>query len=96
MSWTGILLNIILTMVLMWLIAWTLLPWGFGITNFKESHGPLLGFIGSASWIALVMAHISAIVCVWKPFASMKWVFLALIAAHVVFGLLFGRNLSTA
>ncbi|MDN3648645.1 hypothetical protein QWZ13_06930 [Reinekea marina] len=96
MSWTGILLNIILTMVLMWLVAWTLLPWGFGITNFKASHGAILGVIGSASWIGLLLAHIVAIVCVWKPFLSMKWVFLGLLAAHVIFGVLFGRDVGTA
>ncbi|MFQ3230760.1 hypothetical protein [Reinekea sp.] len=95
MQWTEIALNILFTMVFMWLIAWTLFAWGFGVTNFKQKHGRFLGFIGFSFWYFLLAAHVVAIVVLWVSVVSIYWPIAMLIVSHVSFGLVFGRNVST-
>lgn len=95
MQWTEIAINVLLTMVFMWLIVWTLFAWGFGVTNFKRKYGQILGNIGYCFWGLLLIGHIVAIVALWATAVSNYWLVAILLVSHVGFGFVFGRNVST-
>ena len=95
MQWTEIAINVLFTLVFMWLIVWTLFAWGFGVTNFKRKYGSRLGFIGLSFWSLLLAGHIVAIVALWATTIATYWLISMLLIAHIAFGAVFGRNVST-
>lgn len=75
-------------------VLWTLLPWVFGLQNYVKSHNKLCGLIARCYWLGLLMIHPLLIYAIW--FYDMTyWYFLLLIAAHMLFLRLFGRDLGT-
>ena len=95
MQWTEIAINVLFTLVFMWLIVWTLFAWGFGVTNFKQKHGRVLGFVGYGFWSLLLVGHIIAIVTLWATSIAIYWLIATLLISHIAFGAVFGRNVST-
>ena len=94
MPWSEIFTNIFFTMVIGWLIMWTFLAWGFGISNFREAHGKLLGTIGLILWFVLVIGHLYAIYLLWATSMSIGSIGLCLFGAHVFYGTTFATNVS--
>lgn len=76
-------------------VFWTLLPCGFGLHNFIKSHNTFLGWIARIGWASLLGMHFLLAYFFWFESASYLWLF-ALVAAHVLFLVLFGRDLGTS
>ena len=89
-----VVINIVGSLFLFFCFVWTLLPWGFGVHNYAKSHGKLLVFVARASWLVLLLVHPLLIYLVWFESIS-YWLMLALIIAHIVFCVLFARDVST-
>jgi hypothetical protein len=94
MPWSEIFINIFSTMVIGWLIMWSFIAWGFGISNFRETHNKLLGDIGLILWFALVFGHLYAIYLLWATSTSIGSIGLSLFLAHVFYGSTFATNVS--
>ena len=75
-------------------VFWTLLPCSFGVHNYVKSHNQYLGLIARLCWLALLLVHPLLIYLVWFGNLAYWWLGL-LAAAHVLFLLLFGRDLGT-
>lgn len=74
-------------------IFWTLLPWSFGVHNFKKSHGKFLTLTARTSWLALLLAHPLLIYFFWFEDVEILRPLISIIIAHVGFAVLFGRDL---
>lgn len=71
---------------------WVLLPCSFGVHNFAKSHNQFLSLIARISWVVLLGAHILLGYMIWFENASYWWLLLV-VAAHILFLVLFGRDL---
>jgi len=85
-------LKIAVSIFLMMGIFWTLLPCGFGLHNFIKSHNEFLGWVARLSWLMLLVAHLLLGYLIWFENTSYWWLLL-LVAAHILFLVLFGRDL---
>ena len=94
MSWSDIFTNLFCTMIVGWLIMWTFVAWGFGISNFRETHSKLLGDIGLFLWFALVIGHLYVIYLLWATSTSIGTLGISLFVAHVLYGSTFATNVS--
>jgi hypothetical protein len=95
MDWATIGINVLFTLIFLWLLIWTLFAWGFGITNFKQKHSKLMGRIGNFLWYALAIGHVIAIYMLWATSISIIWLVTLLLVFHVFYGFTFARNVST-
>lgn len=86
---------IAVVLILIMGIFWTLLPWGFGLHNFIRSHHQYLGWIARVSWISLLCAHFGLAYLFWFEDVSYWWL-LSLAAGHILFLMLFGRDVGTS
>ncbi len=75
-------------------IIWTLLPWGFGVHNYTKSRGGYLKIIARGYWFLLLVSHLLLIYLLWFDTFNYS-VLCLLIGAHVIFLMLFGRDLGT-
>lgn len=95
MSISEIAINVFVTMIFGWGIMWTLLAWGFGITNFKATYGGLPAMIGGFLWYVLIVCHVIAMYLLWTTSIPALQLIGSLIAFHILFGAIFGQNVST-
>lgn len=90
-----ILLKIAGTFVLLFGLAWAVLPGGFGMSNFRRDHGRLPGLAALLCWWLLLLVHPFAIYVLWVDRSGLDpWVLLPLIVHGLFFGI-FGRDVST-
>ena len=76
-------------------VFWTLLPCSVGLRNFTKTHNQLLRLIANTSWAILLGAHFLLMYLIWFEHANYWWLLL-LIAAHILFLVLFGPDLGTS
>jgi len=77
-------------------LVWAFLPGGFGLNNFKDTHGPMMGSIGTLTWILLLLAHPFALYKIWTGGGGdVYWWLLLPLALHILFFVIFGRAVST-
>jgi hypothetical protein len=87
-------MKIAASLFLIMAIFWTLLPCGFGVHNFAKSPNQFLVLIARFSWIALLAAHFLLMYLIWFDTISYWWLLL-LVTAHILFLILFGRDVGT-
>ena len=84
------------SMILVFGIFWTLLPWGFGVYNYEKSHGKILACTARACWAGLLIAHPVLVYFMWFQNFTALYSLISMVIAHIAFSILFGRNLGTA
>lgn len=89
-----VLIKVAASLFLLMGMFWALLPCGFGVSNYVKAHNPVLGLIARISWLVLLAVHPLLIYLIWFESVS-YWLLLLLVAAHILFLSLFGRDLST-
>lgn len=87
--------NIATSILIVFGIFWTLLPCSFGVLNYVSSHNKYLGWLARLCWLILMIAHPVAIYFIWFSDVTYWWLLL-LIAAHILFLAVFGRDVSTS
>jgi hypothetical protein len=88
-----LIIKVAASLILMFGIFWTLLPWGFGVHNYGKSHGKTLAFTARVCWSALLIAHPVLIYFIWFQSLAVLYSLISIILAHIGFFVLFGRNL---
>ena len=89
-----IMIKIIVSLFLLMGAVWTLLPWNFGALNYAKTHNVFLATLAWLSWGLLLLAHLVLIYFVWFIGITYWWLMLLLLA-HILFLVIFGRNVST-
>jgi len=94
-----IIFGILGTFALLMQTMWALLPAGFGAANFYEKYGAPIGVIGYLAWATLVIAHPVSLYYLWSGITNdaetvFSWILFP-IPIHIVFFVVFGRNVST-
>ena len=87
------------TLFLLYSLIWALLPGGFGITNFGNSHTKLLFWLGMLAWVALLLMHPLLIYYLWSDVIRLdqvmyRWIVMP-IPFQVLFFMTFARDVST-
>lgn len=84
-------MKIAFVLLLIFSIAWTLLPWSFGLNNYAKTHGKFMAFLARTAWILLLFLHPLLIYLIYAEGVS-YWTLLLLVAGHALFHKFFGRN----
>ncbi|WP_299588209.1 hypothetical protein [uncultured Microbulbifer sp.] len=86
--------NRLFTLIFGWSLIWVFFAWGLGVANFARAQGKLLGYLGFGCWYLLMLVHFYAVYAVWMDLFPASWWVSFLLLSHLVFGCIFGRNLS--
>jgi len=76
-------------------IAWTLLPWSFGLQNYVKAHNQCFSLAARCYWLVLLLVHPLLMYAIWF-YDVTYWYLLLLVAAHILFLYWFGRDLGTS
>ncbi|KQZ79304.1 hypothetical protein ASD55_00875 [Rhodanobacter sp. Root561] len=82
------------TFFLVFSTGWAVFPGGFGTLHFRESHPGLAGQLARLCWWFVLLVHPLALYRVWSGDVVGYWL-AALVAMHVLFFLIFVRNVGT-
>lgn len=91
-----IIFNVFFFMFVCMSAVWTFFAWGMGLCNFKIKYGDKLGAVGDNCWYLLFLCHFFVLYQVWFKSVSIGSMVLLLFLFHVIFGAVFGRNVSAA
>ncbi|GAA5442391.1 hypothetical protein Misp06_00565 [Microbulbifer sp. NBRC 101763] len=86
--------NISLTLLFGWSLIWVFLAWGLGVANFAQAHDKFVSWLGYCVWGLLILLHFYAIYALWMNLFPAYWMVIILFISHLLFGFVFGRNLS--
>lgn len=95
----SIIYGILGTFALLMQAMWAMLPGAFGASNFNEKYGFPFGFLGYLAWFTLVIAHPVSIYYLWSGISNdaetiYAWILFP-VPFHIIFFVVFGRNVST-
>ena len=86
--------RVVVTFFLFFSGFWALVPGGFGIMNFRNTHFGLIAQLGLVCWWILLLLHPLAFYKIW--FTPDGWLWLApVVVMQVLFFTIFGKNLGT-
>ena len=71
---------------------WAYFPGGFGLRQYKASHGKAMGIIASVTYWLLVIIHPLALYNLWFGRSAFYGWVVAVVLAHVIYFTIFARG----
>lgn len=92
-----LMVNTTITILVGAMMGWTMLCWTFGALNFQKKHADtrFLVYLSKVLWYVLLIAHPIIIFCSWKAWLTFSEALFPLLICHVLFGVIFARDVGT-